>query len=161
MDAATPTVKHRGSGEHLRFAGGGVLTLKASSADTGGAVLIFEHRASRGKATPLHVHHNEDEAIYLLEGRLRVHIAGAEHVLETHGFFFIPRGVPHAFFVTSEQAHLLCVQTPATIEAFYRSASDPVDANTGDTHQADPGRVRTAALRFEGITLVGPPPFSA
>jgi quercetin dioxygenase-like cupin family protein len=160
MDGATPTVKHPGSGEHLQFAGGGVLTLKASAADTAGAVLIFEHRASRGKATPLHVHHNEDEGIYVLEGGLRVHIAGAEHVLETHGFFFVPRGVPHAFIVTSEQAHLLCVQTPATIEAFYRSASDPVDAKADETQQADPGRVREAARRFEGITMIGPPPFS-
>ena len=159
MGTAAPIVRHQGSGEHLRFAGGGVLTLLARSVDTAGAVLVFEHRASRGKATPLHVHHNEDEAIYILAGELRIHIAGAEHVVATRGFFFVPRGVPHAFVVTSEHAHLLCVQTPATIEAFYRSASDPVATADDEEHPADPRRVRDAAQRFEGIAMLGPPPF--
>jgi quercetin dioxygenase-like cupin family protein len=161
MNAATPVIRHPGEGEQLRFAGGGVFTFKATSGDTAGAFIVFEHRSSRGKATPLHVHANEDEAIYVLEGELRVHLAGVEHRLGSRSFFFVPRGVPHAFLVTSEHAHLLCVQTPASIEGFYRKASDPIGTSDEAEGPQDLMRLREAARGDDSITLLGPPPFAS
>src|SRR5205085_9734035 len=105
--------------------GGGVFTMKASSAETEGALMMFEDRVVRGKTTPLHVHPNEDELIYVLDGELLVHVDGEEHRVGKGGLLFAPRGVAHALLGTSETAHLLCVQTPGSGEAFYRDVSDP------------------------------------
>lgn len=160
MSSAVPIIRQAGEGEHLGFAGGGVFTVKATAAETGGAFLLMEHRSVRGKATPLHTH-PEDEAIYVLEGELLVHIEGEEHRVAKGGLFVAPRGVPHAMLITSETAQLLALQTPGTGEAFYRDASEPVDPATDPSRPPDWERLREAAERTESIELVGPPPFAA
>ena len=134
--------------------------MKASAAETGGAFLLMTHRSVGGRRTPLHTH-PEDEAIYVLEGELLVHIDGEEHRVGQGGFFVAPRGVPHAMLVTSETAHMLALQTPGTGEAFYREASDPVDASADASWPPDWERLRGVAERSESIELVGPPPFAA
>jgi hypothetical protein len=63
--------------------------------------------------------------------------------------------------VTSETAHMLALQTPGTGEAFYREASEPVDASTDSSWPPDWERLREVAARSESIQLVGPPPFAA
>jgi quercetin dioxygenase-like cupin family protein len=160
MSNAVPIIREAGEGEHLGFAGGGVFTVKASGAETGGAFLLMEHRSVGGKSTPLHTH-PEDEAIYVLEGELLVHIDGEEHRLGQGGFFVAPRGVPHAMLVTSETARMLALQTPGTGEAFYREASVPVDASTDSSWPPDWQRLREVAELSASIQLIGPPPFAA
>ncbi len=159
MTDAIPIVRAEGEGEHLSFYGGGLITMKATGAETGGALLLFEDKVVRGKTTPLHIHENEDETLYVLEGEILVHIDGTEHRVGPRGLAFVPRGVPHAFFVTSESARLLTLETPASAEAFYRAASRPATADTDPSGPVDFGRVREAAERIGGMKVVGPPPF--
>jgi quercetin dioxygenase-like cupin family protein len=159
MSSAVPIIRQAGEGEHLGFAGGGVFTVKATAAETDGAFFLMEHRSVGGKTTPLHTH-PEDEAIYVLDGELLVHIAGEEHRVGTGGFFVAPRGVPHAMLVTSETAHLLALQTPGTGEAFYRDASDPLDSAADPSRLPDWTRLREAAERSTSIHLIGPSPFA-
>jgi len=158
MTAGVPIVRADGEGEQLRFLGGGLLTMKATAEETGGAFLLFEDRMTQGKTTPLHTHDREDETLYVLEGELLVHIDGADHVVGTHGVAVAPRGVPHAFLVTSPTARVLTLQTPGSAEAFYRAASEPSDAGEATV---DFARVREAALQTDGMQLLGPPPFAA
>jgi quercetin dioxygenase-like cupin family protein len=47
----------------------------------------------RGKATPLHAHDDSDETTYVLEGEIRMHLAGEETRLTTGGLAVAPRGV--------------------------------------------------------------------
>ena len=62
--------------------------------------------------------------------------------------------------VTSETAHVLCLQTPGTGEAFYRDAGDP--ASSADASRPpDWERLREVAERSDSIELLGPPPFAA
>lgn len=157
---ANPVVRQRGEGEYLCFAGGGTLTIKASSADTGGSLLIFEDRVVRGKTTPLHSHPNLDEAIYVLEGEILAHVDGQERRIGEGGFFFVPRGVPHAFLTTSETGRLLSWSAPGTGEAFFRDASDP-GGSESDVRPPDFDRLRAAAERSDSIEILGPPPFAA
>jgi quercetin dioxygenase-like cupin family protein len=160
MSSAVPIIRQAGEGEHLGFAGGGVFTMKATAAETGGAFLLMEHRSVGGKTTPLHTH-PEDEAVYVLDGELLVHIEGEEHRVGKGGLFVAPRGVPHAMLVTSETAHLLSLQTPGTGEAFYRDASEPVDSAADPSRPPDWTRLREVAERSESIQLIGPSPFEA
>ena len=144
MSTAQAIVRQDGDGEQLWFAGGGVFTIKASAEETRGAFVLFEDRVVRGKTTPMHLHPDEDETIYILEGELLVDMDGEQHRVGRNGVFVAPRGVPHAFLVTSETARLLCLQTPGSGESFYRDASDPVSSDSRRDEAAGP---RAAARR--------------
>ena len=137
-----------------------MFTMKATAAETAGAFLLMEHRSVRGKPTPLHTH-PEDEAIYVLEGELLVDIEGEQHRVGQGGLFVAPRGVAHAFMVTSETAHVLSLQTPGTGESFYRDAGEPVSATVDGSRPADWARLRAVAEQSDSIELLGPPPFAA
>ena len=158
MNSAIPIIRNNGEGERRWFYGGGVHTWKASAGETAGALMLFEDQMSQGKATPLHTH-NEDEALYVLEGELVVHVDGKNHRVGQYGFAFAPRGVPHAFLVTSPQARLLCWQTPASAEAFYRDASELAGPATDPDGPVDFARVIAAAKQTGGMQVLGPPPF--
>jgi mannose-6-phosphate isomerase-like protein (cupin superfamily) len=47
---------------------------------------------------PLHLHHSDDEAWYVLEGTLRVQVG--EDVIEAHAGsgVFVPKGTPHTYW---------------------------------------------------------------
>jgi quercetin dioxygenase-like cupin family protein len=161
MGTAQAVIRQDGDGEHLWFAGGGVFTIKASAADTNGAFTLLEDRVVRGKTTPMHLHPDMDETIYVLEGELLVDIDGEQHHVGQNGVFVALRGVPHAFLVTSETARLLGIMTPGSGESFYRDASDPVTSTADAARPPDLARLRNAAERSDSIQLVGPPPFTA
>lgn len=161
MSAAVSIVRAAGEGEHRRFWGGGIITMKATAEETGGVFLLFEDFMSQGKTTPLHVHANEDETLYVLDGEILVHINGTDHAVGPDGVAVAPRGVPHAFLVTSPTARVLTLQTPGTAEAFYRGASEPASAGADPSGPIDFARVREAAERSGGMQVLGPPPFAA
>jgi mannose-6-phosphate isomerase-like protein (cupin superfamily) len=158
---ARALIRQDGEGDRFWFAGGGVWTMRASGDETDGAILFFEDEVVRGKTTPLHTHPHEDEGIYVLEGELLVHVDGHEHPVGERGFFFAPRGVPHAFLVTSETARLLAWQTPAGGESFYRDCSEPIASDADAERPADFDRLRAAAQRSDRLEILGPPPFAA
>ena len=153
-------IRQREEGERLWFAGGGIWTMKASGAETDGSLLVFEDHVAKGKTTPLHTHPNEDEAIYVLSGEILVHVDGEEHAVGSGGLFVAPRGLPHAFLVTSDSAHLLCFQTPASGESFYRSVSEPISSENDAERPPDFARLREAAEESPSLELLGPPPFA-
>lgn len=46
---------------------------------------------------PLHLHHDDDEAWYVIEGSLRVRVGDDVHDVPAGGAVLGPRGVPHTF----------------------------------------------------------------
>ena len=154
-----PIVRVAGQGERLWFYGGGLHIWKATSSETGGAFLLFEDVMSRGKTTPLHTHPEVDETLYVLEGEILLHIDGEEQPVEAGGVALAPRGVPHAFLVTSATARILFLETPGSSEGFYRGASEPATSDLEISAPVDFARVRASAERNGGIEILGPPPF--
>jgi len=75
MTTLTPIACEPGAGEHLWFFGG-LTTIKADGDATGGRVMVTEQLAPRGSGSPLHVHHNEDEWFYVLDGELTIWVDG-------------------------------------------------------------------------------------
>jgi quercetin dioxygenase-like cupin family protein len=155
-DTRVATIRAAGEGEQRWFCGGGVFTWKATAAETDGAMLMFEDQLEAGKVTPLHLHPHADETFYMVDGEIRLVIAGEESVLGAGGIAVIPRLVPHAFAVTTPRARMLCVQTPGSGEAFYRLASDPLDQAE---RVVDFARVAAAAAQTGAIEILGAPPF--
>ena len=65
---------------------GALMSIKARSADTGGAFGLVEAHFPEGFGPPLHVHSREDEGFYILEGRVRFR-QGAEDFVAGPGTF--------------------------------------------------------------------------
>lgn len=161
MSNVDPIVLADQEGEALWF-NRDLLILKATSEQTDGAFILFEEHSQRGKATPMHVHPDDDETFYVLEGDLLVHIDGTEHVAGPGGFISIPRGVPHAFMVTSETARALLLLTPGSpeAEAFYRDGGEPAaERKLPPAGPPDIERIQVSAERHGSVKLLGPPPF--
>jgi quercetin dioxygenase-like cupin family protein len=154
---AGPYVKADGEGEHRWFLGGGVHIWKATAEQTGGAFLAFEDLLEGGKTTPLHRHPDADEIGYVIDGEVLVHAEGKEQRAGRGSVIVTPRGVPHAFLVTSKSAKLLFLQIPGSGDAFYRAASEPLE---GSAKPVDFGRLRKAAQDTRSTEILGPPPFA-
>jgi mannose-6-phosphate isomerase-like protein (cupin superfamily) len=62
---------------------------------------------------PLHVHHDNDEGFYVLEGELVIQIGDERHQLTPGSYAFGPRGVPHAYRnVGDGPAEILVIYRP-------------------------------------------------
>ena len=149
-----------GEGEALWFLGS-LQTIKAGATSTGGRFSVLEAHAVEGPASPLHVHHNESEWWYVLEGELAIWAAGAVIEAPTGSFVYGPVGVPHTFSVVSAQARFLLGTEPAGFEAFIRACAEPAQKLTlppPGTAVADPARVAAVAAEY-GIEILGPPGF--
>jgi mannose-6-phosphate isomerase-like protein (cupin superfamily) len=48
--------------------------------------------------TPLHIHHDDDEAWYVLEGRLRFRLGNDEVDAPAGSAVYAPRGTPHTYW---------------------------------------------------------------
>ena len=84
----------RAMGERLVFSGVTILVRTPSEA-SGGAFTLFEEVPPMAD-TPLHVHANEDELFYVLEGEHVFTVGDEEFAASPGGLVFAPRGVPHA-----------------------------------------------------------------
>jgi mannose-6-phosphate isomerase-like protein (cupin superfamily) len=105
-------------GEHLRF-GEVEILIRASGESTGGAFALFEE--NEPVDTPLHVHENEDELFYVLEGEHVFQVGEEEFPTGPGGLVFAPRGVPHAQRrVVPRSGRVLVLTAPAGLEGFFR-----------------------------------------
>src|SRR4051794_27950153 len=157
---SVPIIRAAGEGDKQSFAGGGLHTWKLLAEDTGGAFFVFEDVMAGGKCTPLHRHPEADETVFVLEGEILVQIDGEQTRVGTGGMTYVPRGIAHAVLVLSDEARILNMQSPATGEAFYRGASDPVTSD--DVGELDLARLQASAGdNPRGIAILGPPPFGA
>ena len=140
---------------HFRFLG--VPTLMRSTGETtNGAFGLMEHwDVPPGFGSPYHVHRSEDEAFYVLEGRLAVVCDGKWMELGPGGYAFGPRDIPHGFKVVGDSpVRMLIMWSPAGFERFVLSlAEDPA------TPPAEPDMGLLIAKAAENqIEILGPLP---
>lgn len=156
--AASPIALAPGEGEAL-WAFGCLVTVKASSEPSGGGVAVLEHHAGRGAGSPLHVHHREDEWFYVLDGELTFWIGGQVVGGPAGSFVYGPRGIPHTFTVSSEQARFLLVTEPAGLEGMLRRLGQPAGSLTippAPTGPPDLTRIVQVCAEY-GVEILGPP----
>ena len=87
-----------GDGERLWFLNS-EMTIKATAASTGGDLFLMETRLPAGFSPPLHVHHDEHEAFYVLEGELEIACGSERYSAAAGAFAFLPSGIAHTFRV--------------------------------------------------------------
>jgi mannose-6-phosphate isomerase-like protein (cupin superfamily) len=121
------------TGETVEF-GGNVMTFLAVGADTGGAYSVAHYTAEPGSGAPLHLHRNEVESFYILEGAMTFRL-GQEKVRATaNECVTIPRRTPHAFANAEDTpAKMLVVLTPSGLEHYFAELSALVHLPGGPT----------------------------
>ena len=115
----------RGEGE-AHWLIGTLVTIKVAGDLTGNALSVSEHLVPDGVGLPPHVHHVEDEILYVLEGEIAGFCGERPIRCGAGGALFLPRGVPHGWRGAGEvAARLLMVTTPAGYERFCAAAGEP------------------------------------
>lgn len=154
MTATTATPKALAPDEGLRLQSGPGrdLVFKLTGAETRGAMDYFVCEVAPHGGPPLHVHHEQDEALHVVTGRFKVRIGDREHMLEPGGFAYLPAGLAHAFLnLTDQSGELIIVFTPAGGHRFFEELGPAARAAERDREQI------AAIFERHGMTLLGPP----
>ncbi len=90
--------------------------------ETGGRFSVVEHYLPpRALAAPLHIHTEEDEYSFVLEGRLGAVLGDEEVFGEVADFVFKQRGQWHTFWNASDEpARILELISPGGLEKLFR-----------------------------------------
>lgn len=74
------------------------VVVRASGNESAGHYDLLEFTIEPGPGvTPLHVHHDNDEAIYVLDGELTVQLGNERHTLSPGSYAMAPREAPHTY----------------------------------------------------------------
>jgi mannose-6-phosphate isomerase-like protein (cupin superfamily) len=145
-------VMKRGDGRPIQVPGGEV-TIKISSRDTGGEFAVFEGQTRPLEGPPLHLHRNQDEWWFILEGEYRFEVNGQELYAGAGSAVFAPRGVPHTFQnVGTRPGRLMTTVVPGGLDLFF----EEVNAAAPDGTIPDPATMLPIFEKY-GLELLGPP----
>ena len=113
--------------ERSRWYLGSLLTFLATGKDNGGQFSLTETLMRKGLEPPKHMHTREDETVYVLEGEIKFMVGENECTLKAREFIYLPKNIPHQFFILSETAKYLLQTFPAGLEEVFMEASIPAE----------------------------------
>jgi quercetin dioxygenase-like cupin family protein len=158
-DTASRTYELREDEGEARWWLGGLATVKATGKETDGRYTLVEVLDPEGEG-PLHVHHNEDEGFWVLEGELTFEVGEETIKAQPGSFVFGPKDVPHRYTVDSGPARLLYILSPAGFEEFIYATSEPARERTlppapeGPPDEAEIEQLKVIARQYGGELLV-------
>jgi mannose-6-phosphate isomerase-like protein (cupin superfamily) len=127
-----------------------------SGQETDGQFCLFENQSNGASRTPIHMHADDDETIYMMSGEMQAIVAGETKTVKAGETLFLKRGIPHQLMnVSGEPMHYILLCTPSGFDGFVaeggreRIGAAPVTPPTPD----DVARMKDAAPKF-GITLM-------
>jgi quercetin dioxygenase-like cupin family protein len=119
-----------GDGEKIWITGD-TLSFKATSAETSGAYTVIEVISLPGNGPPPHLHENEDESIYVIDGEFEILLGAKTMRAEPGAFVFVPKRTVHRFLCVGDgPGKVLLHFTPGGIEGFFREAGVPVTTDS-------------------------------
>lgn len=117
---------------------------------TGQPVDVVEMTVHEGAEAPLHLHRNEDEWFYVVEGTIAFWVDGSMVEGGPGTFAYAPKDMPHTYTVRSGVARMLIGSNTANFTGIFDAfAALPADATP---EQAG------AVLDMFGIVMLGPNP---
>jgi quercetin dioxygenase-like cupin family protein len=144
-----------GDGEKIWITGD-TLSFKATSAETSGAYTVIEVISLPGNGPPPHLHENEDESIYVIDGEFEILLGTKTMRAEPEAFVFIPKRTVHRFRCIGDgPGKVLLHFTPGGIEGFFREAGVPVtnDGLAPSVDSAEITRTDMAGKRY-GLRVI-------
>lgn len=142
--------------QRIRWIGGATLEMLLDSAASNGQLMILRMDASVGDAAPVHVHSQEDEIFLVIEGSVTVWVGDQRRQVDKGGICLLPRGLPHAYRVTSDTATVLNVCTPGGLEDAFREAGWVLTSPAPDGWAVTPPVIGQAMAKA-GCQVLGPP----
>jgi len=115
---------------------------------------MFELTVGPGaRVPPAHSHSNNEEIVYVLEGRLRYSVDGEMRDLTPGERMYTPRGSVHAFSNPHDRpARALIILTPDIGAQYFRDIAEVVGAPGGPS----PDKMVEVMTRY-GLVLAPPP----
>jgi mannose-6-phosphate isomerase-like protein (cupin superfamily) len=104
----------------------------APGADVRGTTLVIQDWPATGAArevAPLHVHHADDEAWYVVSGALRFRFEDGEHIAAAGSTVLVPAGVAHTFGNAGPEPSRFLIILPARLDKLISRLheADPAD----------------------------------
>ena len=138
------------TGEHIKLGGVSPNDVKVSANDTNGNLAVFEYMGNEKGGPPLHVHLNQDEIFYIVEGEYLFQVGEEKHRLKTGDTIFLPRNIPHAFAQLRDKGKMFFFFNPAgKMEDYFRT----IGKWHGQPSQAE----AVKAFEDHDMKIVGPP----
>jgi len=110
---------------------GCLATIKVTGAQTGGRFSLIDCVLPPEVRVPAHIHTDQDETFYVLEGELAFRIDGQARTARPGEVLVIPRGTPHEFSTSSATpARYLFLHSPGGLDEFVRVSSEPAPSPT-------------------------------
>ncbi len=132
---------------------GNDLIVKISSRDTGGAFTVFEGQTGPLAGPPLHIHRDQDEWWYVLEGEYKFEVDGREIYAGAGATVFAPRGSRHTFQnIGAAPGRMLATVVPGGIDVFFQELEAAVPRGVAP----DPAKI-APIFEKHGQELIGPP----
>jgi quercetin dioxygenase-like cupin family protein len=133
--------------------------VKIGGAATNGEYGLLEVTVRKGEGSPWHVHPEEDEWFYVLEGEFTVYVGEQRLTLPAGAFAFGPKGVPHTFIGETEGAKALIGFQPFQFEGFLHEVGEPATERALPPQlEAPPDMARLIPIaERNGMVILGPP----
>ena len=157
-EQTTPIVTGPGEGTAIWHIDN-LMTFKALAKDTAGRLAAWEQLLPERSSPPLHVHHDADEAWFVLDGTITFRVQDDEFTTAAGSFVWAPRGLPHTFRVDSPTARVLGLALPGGFDRFVLATGRPAEAPTLPPPPEGPPDMGAlvGAAREHGMDVVGPP----
>jgi quercetin dioxygenase-like cupin family protein len=134
-------------------------TVRIGRDDTAGQYGLLEIVVPPGIGSPWHVHPEEDEWFYVLDGEISFWVGDTHLSLTAGSFAFGPKGVPHTFYAEAAGARALVGFQPMQFEGFLREVGEPAPERVVPppmTSAPDMARLIPIGAR-NGLVILGPP----
>jgi len=106
---------------------GDLYTFVVSGEATNGAFATLEKIIRPQSGPPPHIHHSNEETLYVMEGTFSFLVGEQTVRAETGTFVYVPRGTVHTFTnIDTTAGRLLVTVTPAGFEKYFEAIGTPV-----------------------------------
>lgn len=138
-------------GQRRKVFGSLPIDVKVAGADTGGALLLIEQIDDAKGGPPRHVHHDQDEWFFVIDGFYAIEVGGERMELGRGDSLLAPRAVPHVWAHVGEGIGRLLIgfQPAGDMEGFFAEATQLAGIPAG------PELARL--FSDHGMELLGPP----
>lgn len=115
-----------GDGEQY-WVRGNLFGFKASTREVGHGFAVVETTLHPVAAAPAHVHHETDEGVFMIQGRMLVDVGEQRLDLSAGDFAFLPRDIPHRYLPQEPgPVRTLWILSPGGYENYWRDMGIPV-----------------------------------
>ena len=116
-NARLPILVPPGAGRVLKEIG---VTHKLLGRQTGSDYYLFESEFDPESGNRLHVHANEDEVVYVIQGTIRIRLENEVLEVGEGGVAHLPRGIAHGLYNPGQvPLRILALAIPGGMEHFF------------------------------------------